>query len=205
MNASPSRRRRIAVHETGHLVMALILGLDVRRCAIRGHDDDWRPGELGRCTVLVPDPVGLRRFLVSMGGVMAEEHFFGEERGGARDRQDALRALNDFLAHYRERGRTEEVEALFSSVAGFFHHPSVLGILEETARHLEQHRVLEPRDIADLAGHFAPEGDLADLRERLALLEEPVPSPAWKETLLEVLLKARELILRFRKPFDEGP
>ena len=184
--------------------MALILGLDVRRCAIRGSDDDWRPGELGRCTVLVPDPVGLRRFLVSMGGVMAEEHFFGEERGGARDRQDALRALNDFLAHYHDRARTGEVETLFGDVAAFFHHPAVLQILEESARLLEKRRVLETREISDLGRHFTGEGDLAGLRARLSLLEEPAPSPTWKETFMALLLKARDLILRFRKPFDEA-
>lgn len=197
--------KRIAVHEAGHMVMALILGLDVERCAILSAGEDWRPGELGRCTVLVPDPVGLRRFLVSMGGVMAEESFYGEEKGGARDHRDAVLALQNFIAHYRDPDRRNDVEDLFHDVAELFHREGVLKVLEKSARLLHKHRVLERPQIASIAGFFPPEGELANIRHRLALLDDPPPAPTWRETLVKVLKISRDFILRFRKPFDESP
>ncbi len=205
MKAAIRKARRIAVHETGHLVMALILDLEVQRCAIVGSDEEWRPGELGRCTVLMPDPVGLKRFLVSMGGVMAENHFFGEDRGGSRDRKAALQALNNFLAHYRDRGRGREVETLFEDVATFFHDDQVLQLLEEGAESLRKNRVLEPKRITDLARRLPDEKGLAEIRERLRQLEAPAASPSWKETAFRLARLVRNWILRLRKPFDEGP
>lgn len=203
--ASRNVKKRIAVHESGHLIMALILGLEVQRCEILSADEDWRPGELGRCTVLVPDPVGLRRFLVSMGGVMAEDHFYGEEQGGARDRYDAFQALRNFLAHYQDRNRRNDVEDLFREVADIFHREGILAVLEQTARLLRKRRILERSQITEIASLFPAEGELADLRERLAQLEKTTPPPTWLETFLKILDISRDFILRFRKPFDEGP
>lgn len=198
-------RKRIAVHEAGHLVMALMLGLEVQSCAILPIDEDWHPGELGRCTVLVPDPVGLRRFLVSMGGVMAEDHFYGEERGGARDRYDAIQALRNFLAHYQDPNRKNDVENLFRGVADIFHREGILAVLDQSAGLLQKNHVLKQPQITEIARLFPAEGELADLRERLARLENPDPAPTWLETLLKVVRISRDFILRFRKPFDEGP
>lgn len=196
--------QRVAVHEAGHMIMALILGLDVERCAVLSRGEDWRPGELGRCTVLVPDPVGLRRFLVSMGGVMAEDRFYGEERGGTRDHRDGLAALQNFIAHYRDPERRNEVEELFHDVADIFHREEIQDILERSARLLHKRHVLERGEIASIANLFPAEGELARLRERLVRLDGPAPAPTWLETFIKILKVSRDFILRFRKPFDEG-
>ena len=194
---------RTALHEAGHLGMALLLGMEVQRCALIPRGELWRPGERGRCTVLLPDPVGLRRFLLSLGGVMAENLLLGEDRGGWQDRQDALEALRNYGAHYENPQRREELEELFQEIAEFFSRKELGHFLEESAQTLLREKILEHPRIGEMARSFPLSPEVFSIRQKLAGFEEPPEEKPWKEWLLERFQKCWHFLQRFRKPFEE--
>ncbi|HPJ25214.1 MAG TPA: hypothetical protein PLA80_03580 [Synergistaceae bacterium] len=205
MTKSFSRKpmQRTALHEAGHLGMALLLGMEVQRCALAPAGEIWRPGELGRCTVLLPDPVGLRRFLLSMGGIMAEEFLLSENRGGLQDRRDALEALRHYLAHYEEPERREELEDLFSRIAAFFSRKEFLDFLRETAEILRKEKILEGPRIRQIAENFPLFPEVFELRQDLESFEKASSGEPWKEWLYGAAKNCWAWLQRFRKPFEE--
>lgn len=196
-------RYRTALHEAGHLGMALLLGMRVERCALIPREEQWRLGERGRCTVLLPDPVGLRRFLLSLGGVMAEDLLFGEDRGGWQDRQDAFEALRNYGSHYEEPQRREELEELFQEIAGFFSRKEFRCFLEESAETLLREKILEHPRIEQIARSFPLSPEVFRIRQKLGSFEEPPEKKPWKEWLLQGFQRCWHFLQRFRKPFEE--
>jgi hypothetical protein len=200
---SSKSKHRTALHEAGHLGMALLLGMKVERCALIPRGERWRPGERGRCTVLLPDPVGLRRFLLSLGGVMAEDLLLAEDRGGLQDRRDALEALRNYVAHYEDPTRREELEELFQEIAGFFSHEEFRHFLEESAETLLREKILEHPRIEQMAQGFPLSPEVFSIRQKLTSFEEPPERKPWKEWLLQGIKKCWCFLQRFRKPFEE--
>jgi hypothetical protein len=193
-------RRRVAFHEAGHLIMAFLLHMDVLSCDLGRRKE--APGELGRCVVITPDPVGIRRFLLAMGGVMAEERFFQDEEGGLKDRHDALEALENYLAHYRRRDR-DDIERIVALARDLFHSPASLLVIRRAALMLTQKRSLDSLQMDHLRQELVAQidtGPLIEALEGLTATEEP---QGLKGLLLALLNGLKSLILRMRKPFDE--
>ncbi len=201
---SGKEKQRVALHEAGHLGMALLLGMRVERCSLIPGSEKWRPGERGRCTVLVPDPVGLRRFLLSLGGVMAEDLLLAEDRGGLQDRRDALEALQNYVAHYEDPGRREELDELFSRIREFFSREDFLLLLQAVGKQLQQELVIERSSLKELERDFSllfPEVEA--IRRDLESFEKTPPEKPWREWLWEKGRSCWHGLQRFRKPFEE--
>ena len=193
-------RRRVAFHEAGHLVMAFLLHMEVLSCRLGPSQEEQ--GERGRCVVVTPDPVGVRRFLLSMAGVMAEDRFFHDEEGGIRDRHDAADALENYLGHYRRRDR-DEAESVLRLASAFFHSPPALRVLRRAASILVQARTLDGNRLDSLRQELLEACDSKPLIEAVDGPAEPEPPLPMAEILLRGARFANRLLLSLRKPFDD--
>ena len=193
-------RRRVAFHEAGHLLMALLLHMEVLSCRLGTSREN--PGERGRCVIVTPDPVGVRRFLLSMGGVMAEERFYDGEEGGLKDRHDALEALENYLAHYRRRDR-DDAESVLRLASELFHSPASLLVLRRAASVLTQTRSLDGKAIDSFRQELLSSVDSTALIEAVDGLAEPELPLSLKTLLPSAFGLAKKLLLRLRKPFAD--
>jgi hypothetical protein len=159
-------KRRIALHEAGHLVMAFIIGLDVLGCDI-SRGADRRPGELGRCVVFDPDPVGFRKFLLAMAGVMAENAFLGDDRGGIKDRYDAYDNLYRYLSHYNRLPRYDLLKPLLGEVSDVFYSKPCLETIEKAAGIMQSSSSLSRKDIVKLRQDLEDRIELGHIRKRV--------------------------------------
>lgn len=191
-------KKRIAIHEAGHLVMALILDLDVVECDISRKSRSYGV-ELGRCLVFDPDPVGVRKFLVAMAGVMAEDHFFSDDRGGLKDRVDALEHLQRFLRHYNRMPRYDSLKPVLEEAAKLFHQPVTMEMVEKAALLMVREVRIGFREIGSLRKELQNSLDSDVLVNMVNGLSEPEDPVDWKQTAIMLIGKAREIILRFRK------
>ncbi len=191
-------QKRIAIHEAGHLVMALMLGLDVLGCDV-SRKRASSEGELGRCLVFDPDPVGIRKFLVAMAGIMAENHFYSDDRGGLKDRKDALAHLRRFLRHYNRMPAYDSLKPVLEEASALFHKPGILMIVEEAADMLVKRIRIESVEVDIFRKKIRGTGDFSILSDMVDELVEPEAPLNWKETGLILLKKIKELVLRLRK------
>lgn len=87
LTSGSDRRERASVHEAGHAVAALLLGVEVRRVSIHPAE-----GRLGECEFRASSSSALALGLVRAGGPAAELELFGRfDREGAREDLDAMR------------------------------------------------------------------------------------------------------------------
>lgn len=191
-------RKRVAIHEAGHLVMALILNLDVLGCDV-SRKRASSEGELGHCLVFDPDPVGIRKFLVAMAGIMAENHFYSDDRGGVKDRKDALAHLRRFLRHYNRMPAYDSLKPVIEEASALFHKPGILMIVEEAADMLVDRVRIDSRGVDILRNKIRSKGDFSTISDMVNELLEPEEPLTWKETGLILLKKIKELLLRLRK------
>jgi len=187
-------RSRIAVHEAGHAVMAMILGLDILECDI----SRIGRGRTGKCVVIDPDPVGFRRFLVSMGGVLAEHLVFGDDRGGGKDRYDAELSLFIYSSKYRRGGVDSRAEGLIRAVSDHFREPVCRQALSDIASILDRDGSMDSRRL-DLIGKSIQDSiDLSWMREEMGSFIEPPPGKKFRETLSDWISRARGVLERIR-------
>lgn len=191
-------RRRVAFHEAGHLVMAFLLQMEVLSCDLGRRED--APDELGRCVVVTPDPVGIRRFLLAMGGVMAEDRFFKDEQGGLKDRRDAVEALENYLAHYRRRDR-DNAESVLHLASELFHSPASLRVIRRGAALLARSRSLDGPQIHLLRQELLSEIDPTPLTAAVDGLAEPQEPLGLRGMAVEAFHLLKRLVLSLRKPF----
>lgn len=187
-------RSRVAVHEAGHAVMAMILGLDILECDISRASR----GQTGKCVVIDPDPVGFRRFLVSMGGVLAEHLAFGDDRGGGKDRYDAELSLFVYSSKYRRGGADSRAEGLIRAVSDHFREPVCRQALSDIASILDRDGSIDRRRL-DLIGKSIQDSiDLSWMRVEMGSFIEPPPGKRFRETLSEWISRARGVLERIR-------
>ena len=191
-------RKRIAIHEAGHLVMALILDLEVLGCDISRRKARY-PGELGKCMVFDPDPVGIRKFLLSMGGIMAEDHFFSDDQGGIKDRRDALELLRRYLNHYNRMPQYDSLKPILEEASEVFHSPPALELVEEAARLLIQKISIGPPEIQLLKGQARKSIENNRLLEMIEALIEPETPLEWKVLGRELMDKGRKILKKIRE------
>lgn len=191
-------RRRVAFHEAGHLVMALILRLDVLGCDISRRRAKYT-GELGRCTVFDPDPVGVRKFLLAMGGIMAETHFFSDDMGGIKDRVDAFAQLRRFLSHYNHMPGYDTLKPVLEEASDLFYTEAVLDVLEEAADLLTRKVRIGPEQISSLREKLERTVENERLVMMLSTLEDPPDPLNWKEIGHDLLKKGELLLKKIRK------
>lgn len=191
-------KKRIAIHEAGHLIMALILDLDVVECDISRKSRSFGV-ELGRCLVFDPDPVGVRKFLVSMAGVMAEDHFFSDDRGGLKDRVDALEHLQRFLRHYNRMPRYDSLKPVLEEAAELFHQSDTMDMVDKAALMMIRKVRIGSREIEFLRNELQNSLDSEVLVKMVNGLSEPQDPVDWKKAAIMLIGKAREILLRFRK------
>lgn len=191
-------KKRIAIHEAGHLIMALILDLDVVECDISRKSRSFGV-ELGRCIVFDPDPVGVRKFLVAMAGVMAEDHFFSDDRGGLKDRVDALEHLQRFLRHYNRMPRYDSLKPVLEEAAELFHQSDTMDMVDKAALMMIRKVRIGSREIEFLRNELQNSLDSEVLVKMVNGLSEPQDPVDWKQAAIMLIGKAREILLRFRK------
>ena len=191
-------RKRIAIHEAGHLVMALILDLQVLGCDISRKKARY-PGELGKCMVFDPDPVGIRKFLLAMGGIMAEDHFFSDDHGGIKDRRDAFELLRRYLNHYNRMPRYDSLKPVLEEASGLFYSDPALEIVEETALILVQNISIGPLEIEPFRERIRNLINNSKLLEMIEELTEPETPLDWKTVGLDLLDRGRELLRKIRE------
>jgi hypothetical protein len=155
--------------------------------------------ELGRCLVFDPDPVGVRKFLVAMAGVMAEDHFFSDDRGGLKDRVDALEHLQRFLRHYNRMPRYDSLKPVLEEAAKLFHQPVTMEMVEKAALLMVREVRIGFREIGSLRKELQNSLDSDVLVNMVNGLSEPEDPVDWKQTAIMLIGKAREIILCFRK------
>ena len=191
-------RKRIAIHEAGHLVMALILDLEVLGCDISRRKARY-PGELGKCMVFDPDPVGIRKFLLSMGGIMAEDHFFFDDQGGIKDRRDAFELLRRYLNHYNRMPQYDSLKPILEEASKVFHSPPALEMVEEASRLLIQKVSIGPPEIQLLKVQARDSIENDRLLEMIEALIEPENPLDWKALGRELLDKGRKILKKIRE------
>lgn len=191
-------KKRIAIHEAGHLIMALILDLDVVECDISRKSRSFGV-ELGRCIVFDPDPVGVRKFLVAMAGVMAEDHFFSDDRGGLKDRVDALEHLQRFLRHYNRMPRYDSLKPVVEEAAELFHQSDTMDMVDKAALMMIRKVRIGSLEIEFLRNELQNSLDSEVLVKMVNGLSEPQDPVDWKQAAIMLIGKAREILLRFRK------
>lgn len=176
--------------------MALLLGLDVSSCDISR--SPGRNGELGNCIVIAPDPVGVKRYLVAMGGIMAEHRFFQSDHGGRKDRHDATEHLFRYLSHYRDP-RRDELQPLFTRVADLFYRRATLSVLERVAGELEKKGRLQGDALGDYREALDGLPDVERLRGQVESLGEPPRNRTLAETAWDLLVGAYRTVMKARK------
>jgi hypothetical protein len=190
------RWSRVAVHEAGHAVMAMLLGLNILECDIskpkRGR------GSSGRCVVVDPDPVGLRRFLVSMGGILAEHLVFGDDRGGGKDREDAGVSLFVYSSKYRRRGSDPGAETIISEVSELFRKQECQSSLKDIASVLDRDGRVDSQTLDKHVWLIRKNLDTSRIVAALADFAEPEISPGWKETISRWTGQIKGIIERIR-------
>ncbi|MBN1332124.1 MAG: hypothetical protein JW971_00020 [Synergistales bacterium] len=191
-------RKRIAIHEAGHLVMALILDLEVLGCDISRKKARY-PGELGKCMVFDPDPVGIRKFLLSMGGIMAENHFFSDDKGGLKDRKDAFELLRRYLNHYNRMPQYDSLKPVLEEASRVFHSSPALEMVDNASRLLIKEVSIGPAEIEPLRKRTRDSIDKSRLLEMIDALTEPETPLDWKAVGLELLDKGRTLLKKIRE------
>ncbi len=178
--------------------MALILDLDVLGCDVSRKRASFE-GELGRCLVFDPDPVGIKKFLVAMAGIMAENHFYSDDRGGLKDRDDALGHLRRFLRHYNRVPAYDSLKPVIEEASVLFHKPGILVIVEEAANMLVKRIRIDSMEVDIFRKKIRGTGDFSILSNMVNELVEPEEPLTWKETGLILLKKTKQLVLRLRK------
>lgn len=191
-------RKRIAIHEAGHLVMALILDLEVLGCDISRKKARY-PGELGKCMVFDPDPVGIRKFLLSMGGIMAENHFFSDDKGGLKDRKDAFELLRRYLNHYNRMPQYDSLKPVLEEASRVFHSSPALEMVDNASRLLIKEVSIGPAEIEPLRKRTRDSIDKSRLLEMIDALTEPETPLDWKAVGLELFDKGRTLLKKIRE------
>jgi len=187
---------RVAVHEAGHVVMALILGLNVQGCRI---GPGGYPREAGRCTIIDPDPVGVVRFLVSMGGVMAEDRIFGDDRGGGADRVQAAACLHNWSAHFRRYRPDDDLRELLAEVSHLFDTDGCRSILLDVSRMIYAKRELKKRELSEIALMVHRWRDCSDIAQRVASLGEAEAPTGLKGMVKDLLRFLRDLVEKIRE------
>jgi len=195
-DAPAFRWSRVAVHEAGHAVMAMLLGLDVVECDItRGRRGR---GRSGRCVVVDPDPVGLRRFLVSMGGILAEHLVFGDDRGGGKDREDAGVSLFVYSSKYRQKGSDPGAEAIILEVSELFREQASRTVLMDIASLLDRDGRVDGGRLLVSGNRIGESLDISGIERKIAVFAEAVPAPGWKDMFLGWISNIKEIIERIR-------
>jgi len=189
-------RSRVAVHEAGHAVMAMLLGLDILECDIsRGKGGR---GRSGRCVVIDPDPVGFRRFLVSMGGILAEHAFFGDDRGGEKDRHDAGLSLFIYSSGYRRDAPDPRAEGIVRAVSDHFSDPVCRWTLSEIAAILDREGRLDTSGIAHFERMILRSVDTSRVREDMDSFLESSPRVGMLDAIRGMIYRLKEVLERIR-------
>lgn len=178
--------------------MALILDLDVLECDV-SRNRAFPEGELGRCLVFDPDPVGIKKFLVAMAGIMAEDHFFSNDRGGLKDRKDAFEHLRRFLRHYNRMPRYDSLKPVLEEASKLFHKPETMKIVERAALMMIKQTRIGSADIIFLRDELKSRGDHSSLLRMVKEIVEPEEPVDLKRTIAFLYSKTRDFLLRFRK------
>ncbi len=187
---------RVAVHEAGHVVMALMLDLNVQGCRI-GPGGCQR--EAGRCTVIDPDPVGIVRFLVSMGGVMAEDRIFGDDRGGGLDRVQAAAYLHNWSAHFRRFRPDDALRDLLSDISELFDSDECRSILLYASRRIHADRQLTKRELLETARRIHRWRDCNDISARVAVLGSVEPPSGLRGAVRDLMRFLKRLVEKIRE------
>ncbi|MEA3507796.1 MAG: hypothetical protein U9R40_02610 [Synergistota bacterium] len=187
---------RVAVHEAGHVVMALMLGLNVQGCRI-GSGGYQR--EAGRCTVIDPDPVGIVRFLVSMGGVMAEDRIFGDDRGGGLDRVQAAAYLHNWSAHFRRFRSDDALRDLLSDISELFDSDECRSILLYASRRIHADRQLTKRELLETARRIHRWRDCSDISARVVVLGAAEPASGLRGAVRDLMRFLKRLVEKIRE------
>lgn len=193
---SAFNRSRVAVHEAGHAVMAMILGLDIIECDISRSGP--KHGRSGRCVVMDPDPVGLRRFLVSMGGVLAEHLFFGDDRGGDGDRYDAELSLFVYSSRYRREGLDSRAEGIIRAVGEHFREPVCRQAVAEIAAMLEREGSIDRRRVVPFEKRIRNSLDTSLVEREIDSFTEPPPAKSFRDSIREWIRWLKAVIERIR-------
>ncbi|MDO9508377.1 MAG: hypothetical protein Q7I97_03395 [Thermovirgaceae bacterium] len=192
----PFNRSRIAVHEAGHAVMAMILGLDILECDISR--SKYRRGQSGRCVVIDPDPIGLKRFLVSMGGVLSEHIFFGDDRGGGRDRYDAELSLFLYSSRYRRVGFDPRAEGIIRAISEHFREPICRQVVTEIAAMLEREGSINRSGLAPFEKRIRNSLDTSWLEREMESFIETPPEKNFRDTIRDWLFRLKTALERIR-------
>ncbi len=192
----PFNRSRVAVHEAGHAVMAMILGLDILECDISR--SKCRRGQSGRCVVIDPDPIGLRRFLVSMGGVLAEHIFFGDDRGGGRDRYDAELSLFVYSSRYRREGFDPRAEGIIRAISEHFREPACRQATSEIAAMLEREGSIDRSRLAPFEKRIRNSLDTSWVEREMNSFIEPPPEKNLRDSIRDWIFRLKAVVERIR-------
>lgn len=192
----PFNRSRVAVHEAGHAVMAMILGLDIMECDISR--SKYGRDRSGRCVVIDPDPVGLRRFLVAMGGVLAEHVFFGDDRGGGSDRYDAELSLFVYSSKYRREGFDSRAEGIIRAVSGHFREPVCRQATMEIAAMLEREGSISRRRLTPFGKRIRDSLDTSWVEREMECFIEPPPAGNFRDTIRDWICRLMAALKRIR-------
>lgn len=176
--------------------MAMILGLDILECDISR--SKHRRGRSGRCVVLDPDPVGLRRFLISMGGIMAEHIFFGDDRGGGRDRYDAELSLFVYSSSYRREGFDPRAEGIIRSVSELFREPVCRQVASEIAAMLEREGSVSSSRLAPFEKRIRDSLDTSRLEREMDSFIEPPSTKSFRDSIRDWIFHLKAVLERIR-------
>lgn len=176
--------------------MAMILGLDILECDISRNK--YRRGRSGKCVVIDPDPIGLRRFLVSMGGVLAEYIFFGDDRGGGRDRCDAELSLFVYSSRYRREGFDSRAEDIIRTVSGYFRETVCRQATAEIAAMLEREGSIDRSRLAPFEKRIRNSLDTSWMDREMESFIEPPPGKNFRDTIRDWLFLLKAAMERIR-------
>ena len=176
--------------------MAIILGLDIRECDISSGSS--KRGRSGKCVVIDPDPVGLRRFLVSMGGVLAEHIFFGDDRGGGSDRYDAELSLFVYSSRYRREGFDPRAEGVIRSVSELFREPVCRQATSEIAAVLEREGSVSSSRLAPFEKRIRDSLDTSLVEREMDSFIEPLPVKSLMDSIRDWVFRFKAALERIR-------
>lgn len=176
--------------------MAMILGLDILECDISR--SRYRHGQSGKCVVIDPDPIGMRRFLVSMGGILAEHLYFGDDRGGGRDRYDAELSLFLYSSRYRCKGSDSRAESIIRVTAEHFREPVCTQAVREIAAMLDREGKISRDQLSHFENRVRRALDTSALEREMGSFIEPLPAKSFSDTIADWFFRLKAVVERIR-------